>query len=109
MARSPNSVAIAALILAGLGGCSGENQEFIVCESTYAVCTTAQCQPVAGKDEEVACDCDVETGYSAGLKPCDGQVKAPRERRSSRAITRSKAMRDATTVDPGLGASTCRA
>ena len=75
MARSPNSVAIAALMLATLGGCSGENQEFIVCESTYALCTTAQCQPVAGKDEEATCDCDVETGYSAGLKPCDGQVK----------------------------------
>ena len=75
MARSPNSVAIAALMLAALGGCSGENQDFIVCESTYALCTTAQCQPVAGKDEEAACDCDVETGYSAGLKPCDGQIR----------------------------------
>jgi hypothetical protein len=75
MAISPNSVAIAALMVAALGGCSGENQDFIVCESTYALCTTAQCQPVDGKDEEAACDCDVETGYSAGLKPCDGQVK----------------------------------
>jgi hypothetical protein len=75
MARSSNPVAIAALMLAALVGCSGEDQaEFIVCESTYALCTTAQCQPVAGKDDTAACDCDVETGYSAGMKSCEGQV-----------------------------------
>ena len=33
------------------------------------------CQPVAGKDDIAACDCDVETGYSAGAKPCEGQVE----------------------------------
>ena len=69
MARSPK-VAIAALMLAALGGCSGEDQaEFIAYESTYALCTTAQCQPFAGKDDTAACDCDVEIGYSAGTKP----------------------------------------
>lgn len=59
-----------------LGGCTGENAaEFIVCESTYALCTTAKCQPIAGKDDTAACNCEVKTGYSAGAKPCEGQVE----------------------------------
>jgi hypothetical protein len=76
MTRSTVFLVIVALMLVTLGGCSGEDQaEFIVCESTYALCTTAQCQPVAGNDDIAACDCDVETGYSAGAKPCEGQVQ----------------------------------
>jgi hypothetical protein len=41
-----------------------------VCESTYALCTTAPCQPIAGKENTVACACEVKTGYSLGMEPC---------------------------------------
>lgn len=44
--------------------------EFKVCESTYALCTTAPCQPVPGKPDTVVCECRVLTAYSAGLEPC---------------------------------------
>ena len=66
-----------ALVLAApLAGCSGEDQaEFIVCESTYALCTTAMCQPIAGQEDTVACACDVKTGYSLGMKPCQAEVE----------------------------------
>jgi hypothetical protein len=69
-----------ALSIAALGGmllgCSGEDRsEFIVCESTYALCTTAQCTPVAGEAEAVSCDCEVKTGYSAGQKPCANEAE----------------------------------
>jgi hypothetical protein len=76
MARSHNPFVLAVLMVVPLGGCSSEDQaDFIVCESTYALCTTAKCQPVAGQDDAAVCDCDVETGYSAGAKPCEGQVQ----------------------------------
>jgi len=59
-----------------LGGCDAESQpDFKVCESTYALCTTAACEPIAGDKDTVACACDVKTGYSAGEKPCTGEVK----------------------------------
>ena len=110
MASSTGFLIVAALMLVPLGGCSGEDQaEFIVCESTYALCTTAQCQPVAGKDDTAACDCDVETGYSAGASDAKARSKPPRGPRSDRAITRSRAMRRATTIGLGPGASTCPA
>jgi hypothetical protein len=71
MARSTDFLIIAALMLVMLGGCSGEDQaSFTVCESTYALCTTAPCQPIAGKEDTVTCACDVETGYSLGTKSC---------------------------------------
>jgi hypothetical protein len=73
MARPGSFLFVAALVILMLGGCS--DGDFVVCESTYALCTTAQCQPVAGKDDTAACDCDVETGYSLGTTPCEGQVQ----------------------------------
>ena len=39
-------------------------------QSTYALCTTARCTPVAGTKDTVSCACDVKTGYSAGLEDC---------------------------------------
>jgi len=73
-------VALAALIqlsLAGCGGSSGSSSEkpppqFVVCSSTYALCTTALCSPIPGDDQFASCDCDVTTGYSAGLTACPG-------------------------------------
>lgn len=58
-----------------LGGCDAETQpDFKVCESTYALCTTAACTPIPGDDDTVSCACDVKTGYSAGEEPCTQEV-----------------------------------
>jgi hypothetical protein len=48
----------------------GAGPDFIVCKSTYALCTTAACVPIPGKKDLVSCQCNVENDYSAGLKPC---------------------------------------
>lgn len=60
-----------------LAGCSDEESKssFVVCESTYALCTTAKCEPADGSTDTVSCACDVKTGYSAGEKPCTGEAK----------------------------------
>jgi hypothetical protein len=50
--------------------------DFIVCKSTYALCTTAPCTPIPGKKDVVSCRCNVETDYSAGLKPCQEETTA---------------------------------
>ena len=47
--------------------------DFKVCESTYALCTTALCEP-SGASGEVACDCEVRTGLSVGLDDCQAVV-----------------------------------
>jgi hypothetical protein len=47
-------------------------QDFIVCESTFALCTTAACEPIPGNTEQVACHCTVNRGYSAGQEECSG-------------------------------------
>ncbi len=66
------------LSLVGCGGDSGSNfsaipsPNFIVCSSTYALCTTALCSPIPGDDQNVSCDCNVTTGYSTGLTECPG-------------------------------------
>jgi hypothetical protein len=58
-----------------LGGCTAETQpDFKVCESTYALCTTASCKPIAGQEDTVSCDCNVETGYSLGREPCQAEA-----------------------------------
>jgi len=67
---------LAMLVAAALVGCSGEDQTaYTVCESTYALCTTAPCQPIAGKEDTVSCACEVKTGYSLGMKPCQAEVE----------------------------------
>jgi hypothetical protein len=43
---------------------------FYACKSKYALCTTAACQPIAGKTDVVSCRCDVKTGYSAATQDC---------------------------------------
>jgi len=43
---------------------------FTLCKSTYALCTTAKCTPVPGKEGTVSCACEVRTGYSAGQAAC---------------------------------------
>jgi len=48
---------------------------FTSCKSTYALCTTALCKPIAGKSDSVSCQCKVKTGYSAGTTPCQDVKK----------------------------------
>ncbi|HEX4211320.1 MAG TPA: hypothetical protein VHY56_13070 [Candidatus Binataceae bacterium] len=48
----------------------GRAQEFIVCSSTYALCTTALCTPIADTPGFDSCSCNVMTGYSAGQSLC---------------------------------------
>jgi hypothetical protein len=51
--------------------------DFIVCKSTYALCTTAPCEPLPGNKGFVSCKCNVTTGYSAGQKACaSGQLRS---------------------------------
>ncbi|HSB59614.1 MAG TPA: hypothetical protein VLD66_08445 [Methyloceanibacter sp.] len=49
---------------------AGDQTDFKLCQSTYALCTTAPCTPIEGTKDTVACACAVETGYSAGLEAC---------------------------------------
>lgn len=60
-------------------GCSDDETEasYIVCESTYALCTTAKCSLIEEGQETVLCDCDVKTGYSVGSTPCHDPVGSP--------------------------------
>jgi hypothetical protein len=51
--------------------------KFVVCKSTYALCTTAKCTSVPGKSD-VSCACAVKTGYSLGAQPCE-EVKQTSE------------------------------
>ena len=67
---------LTALMAVTLVGCSGENQAtYTVCNGTYALCTTAACQPIAGKEDTASCACEVKTGYSLGMKPCQDEVE----------------------------------
>jgi hypothetical protein len=65
MRQRAHFVGLAALVAVFLGGCAAEDgAEFIVCQSTYALCTTAQCELIAGREDTVSCACGVRTGYS---------------------------------------------
>jgi len=58
-----------------LSGCSEKsNSDYIVCQSTYALCTTASCTPIEKDQGTVLCDCEVKTGYSVGSTPCHDPV-----------------------------------
>jgi hypothetical protein len=64
-------VMLAAASLALIGAAqAGDQTDFKVCKSTYALCTTAACTPVAGTKDTVSCACEVKTGFSAGLEDC---------------------------------------
>ena len=72
------------LWLPGCGGGSSSSEgpppglpKFIVCKSTYALCTSAFCTAIPGNDQQVSCACTVETGYSAGLSPCQPITVTP--------------------------------
>lgn len=71
------------LLLAMDVGSTARAADFTVCESTYALCTTAECTPLAGREGWVSCTCSVHTGYSAGAKPCPDAKDTSGERRVS--------------------------
>jgi hypothetical protein len=56
--------------LLATSGTAVAQTDFKVCESTYALCTSAPCTTVPAKDGTVSCACEVKTGYSAGQEPC---------------------------------------
>jgi len=74
---------VTGLLMASVAACGGSKStlggppapQFIVCKSTYALCTTALCSPIPGDDQNVSCDCNVTTGYSAGTTQCPGVRK----------------------------------
>jgi len=75
--------ALSIAVLGGLllGGCSEDSKpDYIVCKSTYALCTTAPCTPIEKEEGTVFCDCKVETGYSVGTTPCHEPVDSPEGR-----------------------------
>jgi hypothetical protein len=51
-------------------GTSTNASSFTVCKTTYALCTTAACTPIAGQKGNLNCPCSVQTGYSGGTKAC---------------------------------------
>src|SRR4051812_7382440 len=47
-----------------------------LCNQSYALCTTAACQPPDGDATTVACPCVVLDGYSFGMKTCSERAPA---------------------------------
>ncbi|WP_237699782.1 hypothetical protein [Coxiella burnetii] len=54
-------------VLAPLGFASGGT---VVCNQTYAICTSASCVPIPGNTVKALCDCKVENGASLGNTSC---------------------------------------
>ena len=52
-------------------------QQLKVCQSTFALCTIAHCDPIPGSDKEVMCHCTVNTAVSAGAEACTGVQDTP--------------------------------
>ncbi|OGO97424.1 MAG: hypothetical protein A3F41_05230 [Coxiella sp. RIFCSPHIGHO2_12_FULL_44_14] len=46
-----------------------------ICNSTYALCTSATCFPLLGEPKKVICRCIMKAGYSMGYKPCQNPQK----------------------------------
>lgn len=70
-----NKTLIIALLSFMSAICYAKSPNFVACNSTYALCTEALCEPLPGKAGFATCSCKVETGYSAGEKPCTGIIK----------------------------------
>lgn len=58
---------ITGLMVLGGGAVAADYQ---VCQSTYALCTTAKCTTDPTKADSVECACEVRTGYSVGTTAC---------------------------------------
>ena len=56
---------------------TAQAQDLKVCESTFALCTIAACDPIPGNEKQVSCHCTVNKGYSAGAEACSGIQETP--------------------------------
>jgi hypothetical protein len=56
---------------------AAQAQDLKVCESTFALCTIASCDPIPGSDKQVSCHCTVNKSYSAGAEACSGVQETP--------------------------------
>lgn len=65
-----SNISVALFAVTICGASAGEPPNFKVCQSTYALCTTARCAPVSRAKGVLSCVCDVKTGYSLGLEAC---------------------------------------
>ena len=66
------------LVALSLALASGAHaQDLKVCDSTFALCTVAWCDPIPGNDKQVSCHCTVNKGYSAGAEACSGIQQTP--------------------------------
>lgn len=61
------------VVLALVG--AAQAQDLKICESTFALCTVAWCDPIPGNNKQVSCHCTVNKGYSAGAQDCSGIVE----------------------------------
>jgi hypothetical protein len=83
--RMKRTLAISAAILLGTlcgrGGSSSDGASnpggFVVCKSTYALCTGAPCIGIPGNDQAVSCACIIQTGYSAATITCQPSTVTP--------------------------------
>lgn len=77
LGRAWRGLMLTGAALAALPGCSQpaggsgyDGPAFTVCSSTYARCTAALCEAIPAAPGFASCNCDVLTGYSAGLSQC---------------------------------------
>lgn len=78
------TLAVGMLLLVGVG-CGGSSSGaappspsgFIVCKSTYALCTGAPCIAIPGNDQDVSCGCIIQTGYSVATTMCQPPTVTP--------------------------------
>jgi hypothetical protein len=83
--RMKGALAISAVILLGsLCGSGGSSSDaaanpggFVVCKSTYALCTGAPCIEIPGDDQAVSCACIIQTGYSVATTKCQPPTVTP--------------------------------
>jgi hypothetical protein len=68
-------VVVFGLVMALCG--PAQAQGLKVCESTFALCTIAACDPIPGNDKEVSCHCTVNKSYSAGAAECSAIQETP--------------------------------
>lgn len=68
--RKPNLLVLLGISALLMSTMSVQADDFTLCEGSYALCTSAKCKPVGGKEGTVACACEVRSGYSAGQNNC---------------------------------------
>lgn len=70
------SIVVAFGLTVALGSVA-QAQDLKVCESTFALCTIASCDPIPGTDKQVSCHCTVNKSYSTGAQECSAVQETP--------------------------------